>query len=95
VPVNSVERFDEVRDRPDLSFCTHDVPEAVAGATDAEPDALASIADETSGSCDFFLRNLNIGVRGGAQRRKRQAATISRFGAFPRQMIPILAEQRP
>jgi hypothetical protein len=62
---------------------------------DASLVAFASIADETSASCDFFLKNLNIGVRGDAQRGKRQAATISRFGAFSRQMIPILAEQRP
>ena len=95
MPVNSVERFDEVRVKPDLSFCTHDVPETEAGAAEALPVALASIAEGTSGSCDFFLKNLNIGVRGGAERGKRQAATISRFGAFPRQMIPILAEQRP
>ena len=95
MPVNSVERFDEVRDKPDLSFCTHDVPDTVVDAADVLPVALASIAEGTSGSCDFFLKNLNIGVRGGAQRGKRQAATIKCVGASPRQMIPILAEQRP
>ena len=90
-----------MRDKPDLSFCTHDVPEAEAeaeadaDAADGLPVALSAIAEGTSGSCDFFLKNLNIGVRGGAQRGKRQAATIRRFGAFPRRMIPILAEQRP
>ena len=84
-----------MRDKPDLSFCTHDVPDAVADTEDALSVALAPVADGTSGSCDFFLKNLNIGVRGGAQRGKRQAATIKCVGASPRQMIPILAEQRP
>jgi len=42
----------------------------VVDASDVLPVALASIAEGTSGSCDFFLKNLNIGVRGGAQRGK-------------------------
>ncbi len=92
--MNNVERFDEVRDKPDLSRCIHDVAGFAAAAIAAlgRPDASDALdaldalsaftafddasAEAASGaasapadgdtgsvSADFFLKNLNIGVR--------------------------------